>query len=367
LELISPLALLGFDPQPLVSKAFAAIQKVQLALSDGFTSSPWLMRRPDGSIELAVKECDFIFLLHDLEYYFELFALFQSVDETDFNDEMISKREFCRNAAKIAAWGGRPVYDAAETFAEIDADGTGKADLDEFITWALQHHLNRDEQMYCERHKKERQSPLRRSNIDWAALSRMLPSGRDDDAKVMRNALFEAFDEDDDGALTLSEAEDGVGRLLRGVKMLGIDPAPVLRSAFAAARGVHQRAVGDSPYSKGAQLVERSEFRILLANLRYYLEVFGLFQKVDDTLEDDDMITRLEFLRVAPHLRRLGTNIGDFEKAWRELDRDQSGKADFNEFLNFALNHKLQDEDDPDNTFDMDLLQARPLLSTFAI
>ena len=67
----------------------------------------------------------------------------------------------------------------------------------------------------------------------------------------------------------------GVLTLLEGVSVLDMDPRPSIHCAFEAARPVHQKYSKFCLTINGEWVVERNEFRLLLALLRFYFEIYA--------------------------------------------------------------------------------------------
>jgi len=358
LQLVMGLELCEVDPRPVVASAFRSVRAVQVSLMDGETSK-WLIRDPDGTDEdFAVTRPEFIQMLHDLRYYFELYAIFQEADGEVDDDESITEKEFLRSLNKIEAWAGRQILDGKGAFMELDEDQNGRADIDEFFKWALKNKLNRDPGHFGKRHKKV----LARGTVDWGAVSKLLPCFRDPESKRQRMALFNKFDKHNDGVITFQEAEEGVLLLLKGMDLLNMDIRPTIHQAFESVKPTHQKHSKFSTTIDGHEVVEKNEFRMLLASLRYYMEVYAWFQSVDDGASNDEMISKYEFMRAVPEIRKLGARVDDAQEAWRELDYDKSGSVNFAEFLDWCVKHKLDDRSDnvgdDENEFDFSDIEA---------
>jgi len=191
----------------------------------------------------------------------------------------------------------------------------------------------------------QKKEPVKRVKGQWVSVSRLLPFLRDEIAWAKRDELFVEFDRNKNGVLTLREAQDGILSRLEELpaEQRGTDPRLVIRQAFNAACDI-------APHGRPG-MIERAEFRLLLANIRYYLEIFDWFQDVDEASDDDEKITEEEFLQMTPYLGQLGAQIQDGKRAWREIDRDGSGTVDFVEFLDWCLRHKLDDTTDDDSDY----------------
>ena len=184
-----------------------------------------------------------------------------------------------------------------------------------------------------------------RPKVDWAALGRMLPAGRDAKSKRERDRLFDTLDVDGGGtarSLTYKEVERGLVKLLKGSGVIDFDPAPAIRSAFDLANHQHEARTGkvldesghktvsvpasqNSAASKiqarrrgqlarrdpkkaapadGEEEVQRIEFRLLLSYLRHHFELLVMFDIVDTS--DDMAISLAEFKSMLPQVRGPG-------------------------------------------------------------
>ena len=98
------------------------------------------------------------------------------------------------------------------------------------------------------------------------ALSEKLPSGKDDDSKARRKALWKRADPNGNGYLSLAEVDlmvrDSVGTMMFSAK-------PAIAAAFHAAR----KSGGGKQEGRAGDYVEYKEFRTLFVMLRQYYEV----------------------------------------------------------------------------------------------
>ena len=109
--------------RPAVGRAFAAAVGSGDDAEDGASAE---LRRRGG--QLVVKK-EFRLLLIYLRRYLELLAAFDVADSN--RDRRLDFGEFVASLPHLAAWGVR-VTDPRAAFAEIDADGNGTLDIDEF-------------------------------------------------------------------------------------------------------------------------------------------------------------------------------------------------------------------------------------------
>lgn len=86
-----------------------------------------------------VTKCEFRILLEYLRKYFELFVMFDRIDED--NDRRLSEQEFIASAKALSTWGVKS-KDLAGEFRKMDANGGGKVLFDEFCHWAIPQNLD---------------------------------------------------------------------------------------------------------------------------------------------------------------------------------------------------------------------------------
>ena len=94
--------------------------------------------------------------------------------------------------------------------------------------------------------------------FDWAAFARKLPTARDPESTAARKKLFNQFDANRNGLLSVAEVDMAVRGVLKSPALF--HSKPVVMRAYQAAR----RANGARSGRKG-DFVERNEFRLLLA------------------------------------------------------------------------------------------------------
>eukprot|EP00670_Eutreptiella_braarudii_P007008 CAMPEP_0174286784 /NCGR_PEP_ID=MMETSP0809-20121228/12998_1 /TAXON_ID=73025 ORGANISM="Eutreptiella gymnastica-like, Strain CCMP1594" /NCGR_SAMPLE_ID=MMETSP0809 /ASSEMBLY_ACC=CAM_ASM_000658 /LENGTH=441 /DNA_ID=CAMNT_0015382983 /DNA_START=114 /DNA_END=1439 /DNA_ORIENTATION=+ len=115
-----------FDCKPAIMRAFQAAKDVH----------------KESKARLGadfVTKCEFRILLEYLRKYFELFVMFDRMD--DDNDRRLSEEEFVRHAKKLTEWGVKSTDFKAE-FAKMDTNHGGKVLFDEFCHWAIPQNLD---------------------------------------------------------------------------------------------------------------------------------------------------------------------------------------------------------------------------------
>ena len=169
---------------------------------------------------------------------------------------------------------------------------------------------------------------------DWRALSTKLPIGKDPASRTVRRALFDKFDVNGNGYLSLAEVDKAV-RDVTKVDAL-FKSKPVVMRAFQAAR----RASGDAVGMNG-DYVERSEFRRLLVCLRCYFELYAAFKKLDR--DADGRVSLDEFRRGMAQLARWQIRLqpSEVDAEFARMDRNGGGMVLFDEFTDWAVARRL--------------------------
>merc|ERR1711994_1077755 len=106
------------------------------------------------------------------------------------------------------------------------------------------------------------------------------------------------------GSLSLSEIELGIKSYV-GEEIYLMKPA--IKMAYKIARGSDPTDKGEEQY-----FVDRSEFRILLVNIRRFIELYAAFDEIDTG--DDGRIDINEFKTGVAHLKEWGVEVPDPEK-----------------------------------------------------
>jgi len=344
----------GFDMCPVIE---AAMDAAQMETGGGTNEDKTEEDDDDDEDdEETIDRNEFRLMLCYLRWYFELLHMYEQADSGKGDDGMLSKDEFMTLVDPLKAWGA-DVSNIDRAWGLIDHNKTANADFADFLAWAIGDRLNR---LKDPPDPEPPPPPHVARQINWKRLTTVLPATRDRDDKMMRKILFKEMDHDGQGVLTYREVESGIiGQLMKvGAKnVLALKPKPAIKNAFVAASMVHQERRGktcQAPSLKNAG-IEPIEFRLMLAYLRYYFELYAIFQEIDDGGSDDGLISLDEFKKMFPKLLEWGADVKDGpEAAFRRLDEDGSGGADFGEFLAWALKHQLDRDDDDDEDDDQE-------------
>lgn len=281
----------------------------------------------------------------------------------------------------------------------MDADGSGYIEFEEFILWfptllALRDEarvLNRrclaeakfdflpmdDDQDGCaegvggstkrRRGAATSRQPFRLSG-NWKHIVSMLPYKKNDEIQQnRRDLLFNDFDGNANGFLSLAEVDKGLRDVLKLPELFNVKP--VIMRAFQASKNVHTlgrakqlstAAARNGGWRKGGfsagrplsgeDYVERSEFRLLLRYLLQYFELYLMFEEIDGSDDggdgvDDRRISLSEFTASFPLLQSWGLpadmHAMDPAELFKLIDADHHGMILFSEFADWALTVSL--------------------------
>jgi len=306
-------------------------------------------REKKGDIgEDYIERSEFRLLLIYLRNYFEVWQMFDRIDTED--DRRISLEEFKTAVPMIENWGVK-IADAEATFKEIDGNGGGQILFDEFADWAIKKGLDlEDDDDFVADMSHKPSSPAKSkqvsgsgesvpktSSIDWGKIRDKLPTEKTAEQKEKRKRMFDGFDPNGNGYLSLAEVDKGCKDII-GIPEI-YENKPVMMRAFQAAKSVSK-----SKSELGDDFIERCEFRLLLLYLRNYFEVWQMFDRIDT--EDDRRISLEEFKIAVPMIENWGVKIADAEATFKEIDGNGGGQILFDEFAHWAIKKGLDLEDD---------------------
>ena len=163
--------------------------------------------------------------------------------------------------------------------------------------------------------------------------------GKDESSAKARKILFRQFDPNGNGLLSLAEADKGV---CEDLQLGDVVCKAVIMRAFTAAKGVNQ----SGNKSANDDYVDKSEFRIFLLYLRQYLELWVMFDALDEN--KDKRIEESEFAAAVGLVGKWGLKVDDASKTFKEIDADGGGMILFDEFAHWAIKQKLDLDDDDD-------------------
>ena len=177
------------------------------------------------------------------------------------------------------------------------------------------------------------------ASFDWAQFRSKLPTGKDKASEAVRKKLWDTMDVNQNNFISLAEFDRGLREVLGSDKLQVVYKAkpPIIR-AFNAARAMDQTKGRNAVTRDGLNVddfVSWSEFRLLLAYLRLYFELWIMFTIVDGGARGDRGIGLKEFKVAVPHIetwgRRENLKIDDPGAAFNAIDQDGSGVIRFDE------------------------------------
>ena len=214
----------------------------------------------------------------------------------------------------------------------------------QFAGWALQkglnleggedddtlisHHVTSDHELARvrkEKHaarkaKKAKPAPAAFQIPSWVELAQKLPAGNSDKDATARKILFNTFDPNGNGYLSLAEVDKGLivkFQLVGGDEFATKRCKPAINRAFHAAKGIN----GDG--GTGGDYVTKQEFRLLLVYLQRYFELLAVFDEVDTS--DDRRVDATEFQKALPKLAEWGVKVADPAAEFAAIDENGGG------------------------------------------
>jgi len=179
------------------------------------------------------------------------------------------------------------------------------------------------------------------ADIDWESINEKLPYQRTPEEKAKRRELFNQFDPNSNGYLSLAETDKGMRDVLQCDELF--DCKQAVRRAFHFAKSKNN---GKSKH--GDDFIEFCEFRLFLQTLRQFFEYYQAFKRIDTG--DDNRISKEEFTsdKIKESLEKWVGPIDDLEAEFDAIDTNSGGQILFTEFVDWALEKNLDIEDDVD-------------------
>lgn len=255
-----------------------------------------------------------------------------------------------------------------ESWAEVDQDKGGQVLFDEFCNWAIRKGLDLEDDDHdgnltdseqkirvevvkgpkIKRLRKKSAQPKVDSKAEeqskiWAELREKLPWKKTEKQRHLRAIQFRKIDFNGNGFISLAELDKGLRDTIKLPALF--DTKKVIIRAFNAAKDKVP-----SKSKKGADYIEKAEYRYLLKYLRQYYEFWIAFSRLDTN--QDKTISKEEFKHGAATLAGWGVDMSDPDQRWKECDADGGGKVLFDEFCQWAIKHSLDLEDDDDDDED---------------
>ncbi len=177
------------------------------------------------------------------------------------------------------------------------------------------------------------------NKLDYDKIRKTLCVEKTEEAFAHRSKMFNSFDPNSNGYLSLAECDKGIRDVLRLNDLFEIKP--VIMRAFQAAKNCcpnKRKLSGD--------YIERNEFRVFLCYLRQYFEYFEMFQTVNKN--GDHFLDYNEFKTALPSFENWGIKVTDPKSTFQTIDKDKGGKISFIEFCQWAIENNLDIETDDD-------------------
>lgn len=180
-----------------------------------------------------------------------------------------------------------------------------------------------------------------KKQIDYKLITEKLCTERTREGMKRRSEIFEKFDINKNGLLTLRECDLGVKNVLNMPEIA--ECKPVIFKAFEAAKRISRNTNDPSK-----NFVEKNEFRYFLCYLRQYFEFYQMFSQINSN--SNLSISFEEFCLAIPLIEKWGYLVKDPKASFNEMDADNSGLVKFDEFCSWAIKKNLDVEDDDDFT-----------------
>lgn len=341
-----------FDCKPVIMRAFQAARQ---------------SRKKQGKPQQAddyVERTEFRMLLVYLRRYFEIWQMFDDVDTSD--DRRITLEEFRAAVPTMQQWGV-DISNPDGVFQEMDKNKGGSVLFDEFSEWILEQHLLKEVEdeaapppaappattavttspssaaatgaIKPQKTLPPSKDALRTSGQDMAQIKQKLPIESTPADFQRRTELFNRFDPNGNGYLSLSEVDKGIRDVL-GLDQV-YDCKPVIMRAFQAARAARKK---QGKPQQADDYVEKTEFRLLLVYLRRYFEIWEVFEDIDTS--SDGRVTKAELSKAQPMLSAVGVPMTDVDATFAAIDTNQGGFILFDEFAAWAVENNYLDDND---------------------
>jgi Ca2+-binding EF-hand superfamily protein len=170
-----------------------------------------------------------------------------------------------------------------------------------------------------------------RRKPDWTKIYARLPVDRTPEQQAKRAELFNQFDPNKNGYLSLAEIDKGVRDILQLEDLF--DAKPVLLRAYNASRALNTKP------GQGQDYVEKNEFRMLLVYLYNYLKIWEVFASADDS--DDRRLNKQEFGKCFGALKKWAPDM-TLDQVWNAmLAGTNNQQVLFTEFAEWAIDKQL--------------------------
>merc|ERR1711936_1016280 len=176
-------------------------------------------------------------------------------------------------------------------------------------------------------------------SVPWETINEKLPFQRKKEAYEKRKSLWEQFDVNGNGFLSLAEVTKGIRDVIAVDELF--DAIPAINRSFH-----HVKNVSKTPSEHGPDFIEFREFRLFLQTLRQYFEYYQAFDMLDTG--NDRRVDKEEFksAKMRSTLEKWVGPVEDLDAEFAKIDKNGGGQILFAEFVDWAIEKDLDIEDD---------------------
>lgn len=181
--------------------------------------------------------------------------------------------------------------------------------------------------------------------IDWAEVDRKLPIAQDPDSRTLRQKLFEEWDDNGKGTLSLKELQEGIEYKLTAGGDFG-DDIEVIGVAVKRAWDVARKLAPPAKKKKkkaANKSISKQEFHALIVAFRHYLELAELFESMDSSQEDDQKLSYREIKKQLARLEKWGVTDTMLKEQFIDVDV-WTPKMKFTDFANLCVSTRWSDK-----------------------
>lgn len=162
-----------------------------------------------------------------------------------------------------------------------------------------------------------------------------IPIGVSPEDRAARLVVYNQFDMNGNGYLSLAEIDKGIRDVLELPELF--DAKPVIIRAYAASKNMITSA-----HSFGDDYVSKAEFRYLLIFLRMYYHLWLEFEELDKS--DDRRLGEAEFVNGKDRLKAWGIKLDNPSEKFQKLlvKYNAVGHLTFTDFCDWACSKHLR-------------------------
>lgn len=173
-------------------------------------------------------------------------------------------------------------------------------------------------------------------SVDWAAVDKKIPTACTPAGQALRKELFDSWDPNNSGTLTLTEVYGGLPNLVTGL-VQNRNFRHSIKCAFKCAREVHRVEGSNKQKKEAGDLIDRSEFHALLVAFRHYLELDILFDSIDK--DGSRMVCWKEFEKILPKLE--DWNLGTKAQVKKKFPDEWTESMKYEDFAEWCIQRKF--------------------------